>query len=228
MRLFLSTIVLASLLGCQRASPRPPAENAKNGFLALGDSYTIGESVDAADRWPVQLARMVREKGADVADPQIIATTGWTTDELSAGMDAAAPKAPYRLVTVLIGVNNQFRGRDIVEFRTQFRAQCKRAVTLAGEKPSRVIVVSIPDYGVTPFAASSDRGKISRQIDAFNAGCHEEVTALGIAFVDITGISKKAADDRSLIADDGLHPSGKMYRQWAEKILPEAQRALKE
>src|SRR2546423_971846 len=103
MRIIVSSLLLAGLLGCER--PRSAAENAKNGFLALGDSYTIGESVDAKDRWPVQLARMLREKGADVADPQIIATTGWTTDELSAGIDAAAPRGPYRLVTLLIGVN---------------------------------------------------------------------------------------------------------------------------
>ena len=204
------------------------AENAKNGYLALGDSYTIGESVDAAGRWPAQLAGMLREKGADVADPQIIATTGWTTDELSAGMDAAEPRGPYRLVTLLIGVNNQFRGRDLADFRTQFRGLCKRAITLADNKPSRVIVVSIPDYGVTPFAASSDRAKIARAIDAFNAVCKEEAAGLGVTFVDITPISKNAATDGSLVADDGLHPSGKMYRLWSEKILPEAQRALKE
>lgn len=228
MRLFISSILLAGLLGCQRADPRSPAENAKNGYLALGDSYTIGESVGAGDRWPVQLVRMLRERGVDVADPQIIATTGWTTGELSAGIDAADPRGPYRLVTLLIGVNNQFRGRDIAEFRGQFRGLCQRAIALAGGKPSRVVVVSIPDYGVTPFAANSDRAKIAAQIDAFNAVCREEAIALKAAFVDITAISKKAAADRTLIADDGLHPSGKMYREWAEKILAEAQKALQD
>jgi lysophospholipase L1-like esterase len=226
MRLFALSIFISSLLGCGRSEPIPARSNSKNLFLALGDSYTIGESVDPQDRWPVQLARMLREKGADVADPQIIATTGWTTDELSAGMDAATPRGPYRLVTLLIGVNNQYRGRDVGEFRTQFRALLSRAVALAGNKPSRVIVVSIPDYGVTPFAASSDREKIARSIAAFNSVCREESTTAGATFVDITPISRDAANDGSLVADDGLHPSGKMYHQWSQKILPEAQRAL--
>jgi lysophospholipase L1-like esterase len=232
MRLLVSSMLLASLFSCQRAVSRTSAENAKNGFLALGDSYTIGESVDAADRWPVQLARMLREKGAEVADPQIIAATGWTTDELSAAMNAAEQRGelhgPFRMVALLIGVNNQFRGRGLDEFRRQFRDLCKRAVALAGDKAAHVFVVSIPDYGVTPFAASSDGAKIGRQIDQFNAVCHEEAGALGVTFVDITPISRKAAGDASLIAGDGLHPSGKMYKQWAEEILSEAQRAWRD
>jgi lysophospholipase L1-like esterase len=209
------------LSGC-----RPAEKPLNNGFLALGDSYTIGESVGTDQRWPVQLAQRLRDKGADVGAPQIIATTGWTTDELSAGMDAAKPAGPYRLVTLLIGVNNQFRGRGIAEFRTQFRGLLTRAISLADGKPTRVIVVSIPDYGVTPFAASSDRAKIGREIDDFNAVCREEAASAGAAFVDITPGSRKAADDVLLVADDGLHPSGKMYGQWVEQILPAAQKAV--
>jgi len=209
------------LTGC-----RPAEKPSANRFLALGDSYTIGESVSADERWPVQLAMQLRGKGVDIGDPRIIATTGWTTDELSAGVDAAKPAGPYRLVTLLIGVNNQYRGRGVDEFRTQFRDLLARAVALAEGKPARVIVVSIPDYGVTPFAASSDRAKIGRAIDEFNAVCKEEATKGGAAFVDITPGSRKAADDRSLVADDGLHPSGKMYGQWVEQILPVAQKAL--
>jgi lysophospholipase L1-like esterase len=215
-------VILMSLIGCH-----PPAKPAaSNPFLALGDSYTIGQSVPTSERWPVQLAAALRAEGVSVDDPQIIARTGWTTDELSAGIDAADPHGPYRLVTLLIGVNNQFRGRDINEFRTQFRGLLKRAVDFAGGMPSRVIVVSIPDWGVTPFAEGRDRGQIGREIDAFNGVCREEAARGGSAFVDITPGSRKAADDATLVADDGLHPSGKMYRQWVEQILPVARQAV--
>jgi lysophospholipase L1-like esterase len=215
-------VILMSLLGCH-----PPAKPAaSNPFLALGDSYTIGQSVPASERWPVQLAAALRAEGVSVDDPQIIARTGWTTDELSAGIDAAELRGPYHLVTLLIGVNNQFRGRDINEFRTQFRELLKRAVDFAGGMPSRVIVVSIPDWGVTPFAEGRDRGQIGREIDAFNGVCREEAVHDGAAFVDITPGSRKAADDATLVADDGLHPSGKMYRQWVEQILPVARQAV--
>jgi lysophospholipase L1-like esterase len=226
--------VLCSLLlmiaGCRPGSSpsaaSPPPHPSGQRFLALGDSYTIGESVAASERWPVQLARMLRDQGLDVADPQVVATTGWTTDELSAGMDEARPAGPYRLVTLLIGVNNQFRGRGLEEFRTQFRGLLARAIALAGDKPSRVVVVSIPDYGVTPFGASRDPARIGRQIDAFNAVCRAEAGRAGAAFVDITPGSRDAAADPSLVAPDGLHPSGKMYRRWAEQALPAARRAL--
>ncbi len=209
------------LSGC-----RAPDKTSPNRFLALGDSYTIGESVSADERWPVQLARRLGDQGVDIGQPQIIAATGWTTDELSAGMDAAKPAGPYRLVTLLIGVNNQYRGRGIDQFRSQFRDLLTRAIALADGKPSRVIVVSIPDYGVTPFAASSDKARIGHEIDAFNSVCQQEAARAGAAFVDITPGSRKAAADSSLVAGDGLHPSGKMYGQWVEQILPMAQKAL--
>src|ERR1019366_8017915 len=114
-------------------------------FLALGDSYTIGESVGVTDRWPVQLARQVRKNGIDVADPQIIAKTGWTTDELSSAIDAAKPNGPYALVTLLIGVNNQYGGRDPEQYRKEFVALLQRSIAFAGGNPKRVVVVSIPD-----------------------------------------------------------------------------------
>jgi lysophospholipase L1-like esterase len=220
--------LLAALLvtGCRK--PAMPVHASPVKFLALGDSYTIGESVDEPDRWPNQLARALRATGIDVADPQIIATTGWTTDELSAGMDRAKPEGPYRLVTLLIGVNNQYRGRPVDEYRKQFVQLLERAIKLAADKPSRVIVVSIPDYGVTPFAANGDRPKIARELDAFNAAAADEVRKRGAAFVDITLASRAAATDRSLVADDGLHPSAKMYAQWSAAALPVAQKALRD
>ena len=195
-------------------------------MLALGDSYTIGESVAEDQRWPVQLARMLRDAGVEMQTPQIVATTGWTTDELSAGIDKANPSGPFELVTLLIGVNNQYRGRPVDEFRTQFAALLKRAIGYANHEASHVIVLSIPDWGVTPFAEGGDRAKIAREIDAFNTVCAEESKKAGAVFIDITPISRKAAEDKSLVADDGLHPSGKMYRAWAEQVLPAAKRVL--
>jgi lysophospholipase L1-like esterase len=197
-------------------------------FLALGDSYTIGESVPPADRWPVQLAARLRGGGLPVDDPLIIATTGWTTDELMAGIDQANPGGAYDLVSLLIGVNNQYRGRDPEEYRQQFMALLNRAIAFAGGSPSRVIVLSIPDWGVTPFAAGRDRVEVARAIDRFNAINREETARLGANYVDVTPISRRAADDPALIAEDGLHPSGKMYADWAELAFPVAREALKQ
>jgi len=227
MRILVTIVFALALSACRKPAAMPaPAHASAVRFLALGDSYTIGESVDEADRWPNQLARALRAAGRDVADPQVIATTGWTTDELSAGMDRADPKGPYALVTLLIGVNNQYRGRTVEDFRPQFARLLDRAIALAGGKAGGVIVVSIPDYGATPFAAGSDRAKIARELDAYNAACAEEAARRGVAFVDITPGSRDAATDRTLVADDGLHPSARMYAKWVEQILPVARRAL--
>lgn len=189
-------------------------------FLALGDSYTIGEAIDPAERWPVQLAALLREKGFDVDDPQIIAATGWTTDELSAGIDAANPQGSFELVSLLIGVNNQYRGRDTEEYRQQFVTLLQRAIRFAGGTPSRVIVLSIPDWGVTPFASGRNRVAIAAAIDTFNAINKEEAERAGVRYVDVTPVSRSAADDPLLIAADGLHPSRKMYTEWARLALP--------
>jgi lysophospholipase L1-like esterase len=193
-------------------------------FLALGDSYTIGESVAVGDRWPNQLANQLRNKGIDIASPEIIAKTGWTTDELSSAIDAAKPHGPYALVTLLIGVNNQYRGRDAALYRKEFAALLQRAIGFAGGDAKRVIVVSIPDWGVTPFAASRDRAKIGAEIDRFNSINAEETKRAGARYADITPISRKNA---TLVAPDGLHPSAAMYAQWVTVISPLAEAALK-
>jgi lysophospholipase L1-like esterase len=182
-------------------------------YLALGDSYTIGESVDPGERFPAQLARALH-----LGEPQIIARTGWTTDELNAAIDAAKPQGPFDLVTLLIGVNNQYRGRSEDEYRTQFAALLQRAVGFAGGDASRVIVVSIPDWGVTPFAEGRDRAKIAREIDQFNAINREEAQRAGAKWVDITPISR--GSDAALVTGDGLHPSGKQYAEWVTRIAP--------
>jgi lysophospholipase L1-like esterase len=214
------------LIGCERRSSTPVPATSGPRYLALGDSYTIGESVGESERYPMQLARLLREQKIEIADPQIIAVTGWTTDELNAGIDRVNPQGPYALVSLLIGVNNQYRGRSVDEFRVQFAALLGRAVGFAGGENKHVIVFSIPDWGVTPFAQGQDRALIGRQIDQFNNVCREECGKQSVAFIDITPISKKAAGDRALVADDGLHPSGKMYEQWAREALPAARVAL--
>lgn len=203
-----------------------PSEQAGARFLALGDSYTIGEAVAPAERWPVQLAARLRERGQPIADPQIIARTGWTTDELDAAIDAAEPQGPYQLVALLIGVNNQYRGRPAGEYRGQFRALLARAIGFAGGRPEHVLVLAIPDWGVTPFAEGRDRARIAAELDAFNAINRAEADQAGARYVDTTAVSRMAAGDATLTAGDGLHPSGRLYAAWAELALPEAIAAL--
>jgi len=154
--------------------------------------------------------------------------TGWATDELMAGIDRAAPAGPFDLVSLLIGVNNQYRGRDAGEYRDQFRVLLERAVSFAGEEAARVIVLSIPDWGTTPFAGGRDRERIAAEIDHFNAINREEAERRGARYVDVTPISRQAAADASLIAEDGLHPSGQMYAEWARLALPSARQVLAE
>ncbi len=218
-------------LGPGASGPAPNAVNAVNAtlrYLALGDSYTIGESVETADRWPVRLAALLRERGTGGAEPEIVARTGWTVRELSRGIDAAAPRGPYGLVTLLIGVNDQFRGGDPETYRSDFAAMLRRAIGFAGGRADRVVVLSIPDWSVTPFAVQSgrDRGRIAAEIDHFNRINREETARAGSRYVDVTPVSRKAGADRSLIALDGLHPSGALYAEWARLAAPEAAAAL--
>jgi len=188
-------------------------------YLALGDSYTIGEAVPAADRWPAQLVQRLRARGVAIDDPQIIAVTGWSTDELSAGMDAATLTPPYDLVTLLIGVNNQYRGRGAGEYRTQFAGLLRRAIDRAGGRAARVVVVSIPDWGVTRFAREQGRdpAPIAHALDVYNAIARDEAGRAGARWVDITPISRRQPE---LVAEDGLHPSATQYALWTDAILP--------
>ena len=197
-------------------------------YLALGDSYTIGEGVAESGRWPVQLARALRADGIPMSDPQIIARTGWTTDELEAAIDLAAPLPGYHLVSLLVGVNNQYRGRGVDEYRLQFAALLERAVGFAQGRRERVLVLSIPDWGVTPFArqGSHDAAAIAVQIDAFNAAARQVCEARGVAFVDITPVSRARGAEPAMVADDGLHPSAAMYTEWARLAFPVAHRLL--
>ena len=195
-------------------------------YLALGDSYTIGESIPEGERWPNQLVGALTSQGLPT-EVTLIARTGWTTEELWQGIQAREIEPPYDLVSLLIGVNNQYRGYDINEYREQFIFLLNKSIEYAGGNPNRVIVLSIPDWGVTPFAGGRDREKIAKEIDEFNSVNREESEKAGVHYFDITPISRGAADEPDLTAGDGLHPSGKMYRIWAEMILPIAFDILK-
>jgi lysophospholipase L1-like esterase len=199
-------------------------------YLALGDSYTIGESVEPHQRWPNQLADLLSphlggsRRGVEVS---IIARTGWTTQELWEGIQGRKLEPPYDFVSLLIGVNNQYRDYDIAEYRQQFVFLLNKAIEYTGGDQMHVIVLSIPDWSVTPFAADRDREKIAKDIDAFNAVNHAEAEKAGVNYVDVTPISRAANRDPSLIASDGLHPSGKMYGEWAKLVLPVVLKAVR-
>ena len=188
-------------------------------FLALGDSYTIGESVSTEERWPHQLAASLEAEGIQV-EVTIIARTGWTTSELWQGIQNERIQPPYDLVSLLIGVNNQYRGYDMEEYRGQFDLLLSKSIEYAAGDAKRVLVLSIPDWGVTPFPSSRDRAQITREIDQFNSVNRELSEKAGAHYVDVTPASRQAKRDPALIAPDGLHPSGKMYAIWAEKALP--------
>ena len=197
-------------------------------YLALGDSYTIGEGVDPAGSWPMQLARALRAEGIGLADPEGSATTGWTTDELDTAIDAAAPAADYDLASLLIGVNNQYRGRGADEYGEQFAALLERMIGFVGGNPGHTFVLSIPDWGVTPFAAGSGRdvAVIACELDAFNAIAARLCQERGVAFVDIAPASRARGGEPGMLADDGLHPSAAMYAEWTALALPVAERLL--
>lgn len=191
-------------------------------FLALGDSYTIGEGVAPQERWPQQLTVALRARGVPIADPQIIAQTGWTTDELAQALDAAALQPPYDLVSLLCGVNNQYRSRPLQEYGEQFRALLSQAIALAGERADHVLVLSIPDWGVTPFALGRDRCRIAAEIDRFNAINRQEAERRGARYLDITPLTRQLGKDPAMLTSDGLHPSGKQYAAWVKAIIDEA------
>lgn len=193
-------------------------------YLALGDSYTIGEGVPEAERWPVQLVARLRAAGLPVSAPQLIARSGWTTDELAEAIAQAAPVGPFDLVSLLIGVNNQYRGRSLEEYRQQFGDLLAQAIALAGGQAQRVLVLSIPDWGVTPFALEMrrDPARVAAEIDAFNAVNEEETRLRGAGYVNVTAVSRQATHNPNLLAEDGLHPSGLMYAEWVRLALPVA------
>ena len=207
-------------------SPMPP-ETSPIFYLALGDSYTIGESVEIAERWPVQLVQSLRIEGIEVEAPRLIAKTGWTTANLKAAIADSDLDADFDIVSLLIGVNNQYQGKSIEEYRVEFEELLLKSINLANNDKSKVFVVSIPDYGATPFGAGN-AAVIGEEIDAFNAVNKEITEKHEVRYFDITPISREAKENADLTARDGLHPSGEMYRLWVDLMLEEVKEMLAE
>jgi len=188
-------------------------------YLALGDSYTIGEQVKDTENFPNHVVKLLKEKKIIFQEPSIIAKTGWTTDELQNQLAQTRLAIPLDLVTLLIGVNNQYRGRSSEEYAVQFEELLQQAIGYAGGKTNHVIVLSIPDWGVTPFAEGRDRKKIAREIDEFNTINKRISEKHKVHYIDITPLTREASTDLTLLTDDKLHPSGKDYKRWAQKVV---------
>lgn len=198
------------------------ANAAENGYLALGDSYSIGEGVSAAERWPDRLAARLAEYGNALGTPRIIARTGWSCDELAGAIDAAEPLGRWQLVSLLIGVNDQYRGNPLADYAPRFHALLERAIGLADNRAERVLVLSIPDWSVTPFAAAQPRSRaqIAIEINAYNASARVIAQRHGVPFVEITDLSRDHPNAPGMLAADGLHPGPAMHARWAERALP--------
>ena len=221
--LFVFAILLTTLFSCSKnkmstSISLTPTEPSAKTYLALGDSYTIGQSVLASERFPNQTVQILRSENIKINDPQFIATSGWTTKSLLDALNAVPLPMNYDVVSLLIGVNNQYQGRSIDEYKSEFTILLNRAIQYAGSKPSHVFVLSIPDYSVTPFASGMNKAKIATEIDQFNAANKTISLQLGVNYLDITPISREP--DPALIASDGLHPSGKQYKRWSDLLSP--------
>lgn len=215
------------LLFCLFNTPYMTPVN-KHTLLCLGDSYTIGEAVEENERFPMQAVELLRAQGIEFATPQIIAKTGWTTDELADAITQSHITGNYNFVTLLIGVNNQYRGRDTENYRQQFVQLLNTAIAYANGNRNHVFVISIPDWGVTPFGHNDARGEktIGEQIDQYNSVNRYQALQAGVHYIDITPGSRLAKTDAALLAGDGLHPSGKMYAAWAQQLAQGIRQAL--
>jgi lysophospholipase L1-like esterase len=194
-------------------------------YLALGDSYTIGEGVPVYESFPYQTVQLLRKAGYHVYAPEIVAKTGWTTDELQTGINNTKLLPGYDIVSLLIGVNNQYRGRSPEEYTRQLEALLQQAVRFCVTY-RQVFVISIPDWGVTPFAEGRNRSAIAHEIDTFNAINKMMAEKYKVHYIDITPGSRLAAQDTSLLTTDQLHPSGKEYGNWAEKLAEGIMKAI--
>jgi lysophospholipase L1-like esterase len=196
-------------------------------YLALGDSYTIGESVPASKNFPNQTAALLKKANIVFEETAIIAKTGWTTDELQEQLSRTRLAGPFDFVTLLIGVNNQYRVRSAEEYAKQFEELLQQAIDYAGGKTNHVIVLSIPDWGVTPFAEGRDRKQIAKEIDVYNSINERISKQYKVHYINITPFTREAATDKTLVAKDGLHPSAKDYARWAEKVKEVMMKELK-
>lgn len=200
----------------------------KYNYLALGDSYTIGEAVSPSENFPNQLTTILTDHGYLFSPPEIIATTGWTSSELQTAITKKIPaRTNFDIVTLSIGVNNQYRGESTEKYAIEFEALLVQAIGFAAQRPLHVFVLSIPDWSATPYAEGRDRGVISKQIDQFNEINKRIALKLKVNYIDITAGTREAITQPSLVAGDGLHPSGKEYRRWAEQLFSVIQQYLK-
>lgn len=214
-------ILLFLALSIKPEQPVPGTVNTETmnyTYLALGDSYTIGEAVLLTESFPYQAVQQLRKAGHGFHSPEIIAKTGWTTDELQHAISKHQFLPSYDFVTLLIGVNNQYRGRSVEEYKPQFESLLKQAIRFASDKPERVIVLSIPDWGVTPFAKERDKQKIAGEIDAYNLANKQIAAKLKTHYINITPGTREAASNPGLVASDGLHPSATEYSRWADQL----------
>jgi lysophospholipase L1-like esterase len=215
-------IIILIMMGVSCQNPEPDTDEITPlTYLALGDSYTIGTGVDPESRFPNQLQKQLHDKGLRMKEPRIIARTGWTTDELSDAIEKADFDSAFHLVSLLIGVNNQYQGRDPENYGPAFEALLRKAIDLAAGNAGRVVVLSIPDWGVTPFAQGRDREKIATEIDDFNARNKQIAGLYGVSYIDVTAISRMASVNPGLLSGDSLHPSAYMYGLWVDAMLPE-------
>lgn len=202
----------------------PPANRR---YLALGDSYTIGEAVGENERYPAQLKDSLAKYNFNISDLNIIARTGWTTANLLNALQSTPPVGNYDLVTLLIGVNNQYQGLSLQQYSVEFTALLDKCKQYAGYDNKRIVVISIPDYSVVPFAKYSDTVKIRTQLEQFNSTNKNITQYNGIKYIDVFGLSQEARIDKSLVAKDSLHFSGKEYAKWTNLLLPLAKEILK-
>lgn len=195
-----------------------PANDSAYTYLALGDSYTIGENVQVHESFPYQVIELLTKEGFNFNSPDIIAKTGWTTDELQVSINKYKLLPSYDFVTLLIGVNNQYRGRRVENYKPEFESLLKQAIGFAGNKANHVIILSIPDWGATSFASGRDKNQIAKEIDTFNAANKSLAKQYKTQYIDLTACTREHSGDQSFITTDGLHPSGKEYAGWAVKI----------
>lgn len=218
---FLISILLFHTSELTSMEKIPVNHNQSLRYLALGDSYTIGEGVNESERYPNQIVRLLQEKGITFSAPRIIAKTGWTTDELAKGIDEASIDGQtYDLVTLLIGVNNQYRRRNTDNYANEFSSLLQQAITFAEGNPKHVVVISIPDWGVTPFGLTSGRDLVAnaQAIDSFNAVKKSISESMGVFYIDITEDYRSIGSQEEMVVEDLLHPSGLVYNRWAIKI----------
>lgn len=196
-------------------------------FLALGDSYTIGESVPLFENFPYQVVQLMRKEKYHFQAPEIVAKTGWTSNELAEHILHNVLNDQYDFVTLLVGVNNQYRGLAIKDFENDFEFLLNKAIHLAGNKSNRVMVLSIPDWGYTPFANGKEIQKISKEIDEYNEVCSNIAKKVKTHFINITDETRAEKNNLQALANDRLHYSKSTHLRWAEKVSSIMKQELK-